>query len=248
MPSRVNSSISPAVLMILRPKLAAERMTGADRDTRLAALRKAGTEMIAVADEALDGAFAAADIVDPTTGAGSAPTGVLTVPATGTVGVAVPISFVGTDPEGGTVAWDLFYSTNGSSGGSCCRTGTSASMTFSSPGIYRISVQAIDRELLTSPRYTALISIGGVAGSPPVAEASLSVQSGPAPLSAMRFLCAKCNNSIVCCADANAASPWLEPASALRLGGHRMAAGRRGVRAGRPFPRSRVGETPAGRH
>ena len=34
----------------------------------LAALRKAGAETIAVADEALDGAFAAADIVDPETG------------------------------------------------------------------------------------------------------------------------------------------------------------------------------------
>lgn len=121
-------------------------------------------------------------VVEPTAGVGQPPSGVLTVPATATVGQAVTIGFVATDPDGGPVAWDVWSSTLNGSGGSCCWTGTSVTRTFSTAGIYRISVTAMDRELLASPTYTAIISVGGTAGSPPVAEASLSVLSGTAPL------------------------------------------------------------------
>ncbi|MFM7719005.1 MAG: Ig-like domain-containing protein [Actinomycetota bacterium] len=111
------------------------------------------------------------------------PTGVLTVPATGTVNVPVTFGFVGSDPEGLPIAYDVYVSYQGGSSGACCYTGTSFSRTFGSPGVYRISVQAIDRQLNVSPVYTGLIAIDGATGVPPIASAVLSAESGPAPLS-----------------------------------------------------------------
>jgi len=122
-------------------------------------------------------------VVAPVASPGGAPTGTLTVPATGTVNVPVTIGFVANDPEGKTVAWDLWASGSGGSNGSCCYEGTSTTRTFTSAGVYRISVQAIDAELNTSPPdYTAVISIGGATGTPPIARAALDKDSGPVPL------------------------------------------------------------------
>jgi YD repeat-containing protein len=70
---------------------------------------------------------------------------------------------------------------NGASG-TCCYSGSSAARTFNTAGVYRISTQAIDRRLDLSARSTALLRIGGVAGTPPLAGAVLDKLSGPAPL------------------------------------------------------------------
>jgi hypothetical protein len=120
-------------------------------------------------------------VVSPV-GPGGAPTGTLSVPSSGSVGVAVPITFNGNDPQGFPIAWDLWASGNGGSSGVCCYTGSSTSMTFTAAGVYRIGVQAIDRELNTSDNYTAVISIDGATGQPPIAAATLDKDSGPVPL------------------------------------------------------------------
>jgi subtilisin family serine protease len=113
---------------------------------------------------------------------GGPPAGALTVPATGSINVPVTIGFSGSDPDGFPIGWDLWASGLGGSSGICCYTGSSASLTFSSAGVYRISVQAVDKELNTSTPQTAMISIGGAPGIPPVAVATLDKQSGPVPL------------------------------------------------------------------
>ena len=106
----------------------------------------------------------------------------ITVPATAAVGANVTISFTATDPEGGPVAWEVWYSGAGGSSGLCCLLGTSYTRTFSSAGVYRVAVQGIDRELNVTPVYTGVISVGVVTGSPPIAAATTDVQSGTAPL------------------------------------------------------------------
>jgi subtilisin family serine protease len=121
-------------------------------------------------------------VVAPSATPGGSPSGVLTVPATASVGANVTISFTATDPEGGPVAWEVWYSGAGGSSGLCCLLGTSYTRTFSSAGVYRVAVQGIDRELNVTPVYTGVISVGGVAGVPPIAAATTDVQSGTAPL------------------------------------------------------------------
>jgi subtilisin family serine protease len=121
-------------------------------------------------------------VVSKAAGAGGPPTGTLTVPATGSVNVAVPITFNGSDPQKLPIAWDLWASGVSSSSGICCYTGTSTSLTFSQPGVYRVAVQAIDQELNVMDPQTAVISIGGAVGTPPTAAAVLDKESGPVPL------------------------------------------------------------------
>lgn len=113
---------------------------------------------------------------------GRPPTGLLNVPQTGEVGSPVPVSFAAVDPEGAAVRWDLWASGNSSSSGLCCLTGSSSTLTFSSPGVYRVSAQAIDQELNLSDNYTSVISIGGAVGVPPVALTQLNKESGVVPL------------------------------------------------------------------
>jgi hypothetical protein len=122
-------------------------------------------------------------VVTPGGSPGHAPSGTLTVPPTGTINVDVPITFAATDPDGpGFLGWELWASGNGGSSGWCCFTSSTVNIRFSAAGIYRISVQAMDRELLASPNYTALISIDGAVGNPPIARATLDKESGAAPL------------------------------------------------------------------
>jgi hypothetical protein len=104
------------------------------------------------------------------------------VPATGSVGVPVLITFAAVDPQGQPVAWDMWASGSGGSSGWCCFTGSGVNITFNSPGVYRIGAQAIDRELLISTNYTAIISIDGATGVPPIALATIDTESGAAPL------------------------------------------------------------------
>lgn len=136
-----------------------------------------------VADYRGGGAMARAwSVVNANTEHGAAPIGTLTVPASGTVGIPVPITFVGQDPDGKPIAWDLWVSGANSSSGFCCYIGSSTSLNFMSAGAYRISVQAVDPELNLSRSYTAAINIDGAAGIPPVAAAILDRNSGSYPL------------------------------------------------------------------
>ncbi len=121
-------------------------------------------------------------VVSPVASPGGPPTGALTVPATGVVGTPVSISFPATDPQGSPVGWDMWASGAGGSIGGCCYTESSVNLTFNTAGVYRVSVQAMDRELLASTNYTSVISIGGASGVPPIAAATLDKVSGAAPL------------------------------------------------------------------
>ena len=121
-------------------------------------------------------------VVAPVASPGSAPTGVLTVPATAAVGANVTVSFTASDPDGGPVAWEVWYSGAGGSSGLCCLVGTSVTRTFSTAGVYRVAVQGIDRELQVTPVYTAVIVVGTATGIPPIAAATTDVESGTAPL------------------------------------------------------------------
>lgn len=113
---------------------------------------------------------------------GLPPAGSLIVPQTGVVGVPVPVAFAAVDPEGSPVRWDLWASGNSNSSGLCCLTGSASSLTFSTPGVYRISAQAIDPELNLSENYTSVISIGDATGMPPLALTQLDKDSGVVPL------------------------------------------------------------------
>jgi subtilisin family serine protease len=122
--------------------------------------------------------------VSPLASPGSPPVGTLSLSATDApVGSTITINFPVTDPDGsGTPLWDLWSSGLNGASGTCCYSGSSAARTFNTAGVYRISTQAIDRRLDLSARSTALLRIGGVAGTPPLAGAVLDKLSGPAPL------------------------------------------------------------------
>ena len=121
-------------------------------------------------------------VVSPAASSGLPPVGSLKVPETGVVGVPVPVTFTAVDPEGAAVRWDLWASGNSTSSGLCCLTGSTSSLTFNTPGVYRVSAQAIDPELNLSENYSSVISIGGATGMPPLALAQLDQDSGPVPL------------------------------------------------------------------
>jgi subtilisin family serine protease len=112
---------------------------------------------------------------------GGAPEGTLTVtPTSGPVGTVVTITNNAVDPEGGPVAWDIWATSQGGTG-ICCRT-SSHTLTMNAAGAYRISSQAIDRELRLSNRQSVVVRIGGATGTPPIASATYDKLTGPAPL------------------------------------------------------------------
>jgi len=121
-------------------------------------------------------------LVLPEGSSGLPPVGSLSVPPTGMVGIPVPVTFAAVDPEGAAVRWDLWASGNSSSSGLCCLTGSSSNLTFTTPGVYRVSAQAIDPELNLSANYSSVISIGGATGMPPLALVQLNKESGPVPM------------------------------------------------------------------
>ena len=110
---------------------------------------------------------------------GQPPRGTVVVtPDSGPPGTVVNVSYSGSDPEGGTMLWGYF-----GAGGVCCySTLQSFNVTLSSAGVYRISGQAIDRELNLSPVSSVVVRIGGATGEPPVADLAIDVASGPPPL------------------------------------------------------------------
>src|ERR1051326_4954208 len=119
----------------------------------------------------------------PSANPGHPPSGTLTVsPTTAPAGSTINVSFPATDPEGGPVSWDLWMGMRLAASGSCCYSGSSTTVTFDSAGVYRISTQAIDRELNLSTRQSAVVRIGGATGTPPIATAVLDRVSGAAPL------------------------------------------------------------------
>ena len=104
-------------------------------------------------------------------------------------GVAnVTLSYNPVDPDNkGTPLWDSWYASYGGVGGNCCYSGTAMGRSFGSAGVWRLSVNSVDRYLETSPtttagRKTAIVRVDGATSTPPLAQLSADVISGPAPL------------------------------------------------------------------
>ena len=122
--------------------------------------------------------------VAPAAAPGGPPTGTLTLSASSApVGSTIRVNFPVTDPEGTTTAWDVWAAGQYGSSGWCCFTSAFVDITFNGAGVYRIGVQAIDRELYLSTRQTAVLQIGGAPGTPPLAVATLDKVSGVVPFS-----------------------------------------------------------------
>jgi len=117
---------------------------------------------------------------------GSPPTGNLTLSSTNIApGGTVTLSFPTMDPENQSpVYWEMWYTAGELRNEFCCFTGDVNNYNFRllDPGIYRVSAQAIDRQLNLSPRYTDIVRVGGATGTPPIASASVDKTSGAAPL------------------------------------------------------------------
>ena len=129
-----------------------------------------------------DSALAYATIL-ATTNPGQPPAGDLSIsPTSGPIGTVVSVNFPVTDPEGGPVGWDMWQSGNGGGFGWCCQTGPSFNLPINQAGAFRITVQAIDRELNFSNRQSAVVRIGGATGTPPIASAVFDKLTGTAPL------------------------------------------------------------------
>ena len=139
---------------------------------------------ISVADGRGGGATAMAyATVLPSANPGQPPSGNLTLsPTSGPVGTAVSINFPAGNPGGDPVAWDIWQTGQGFASGICCQTGASYSLPFNAAGAFRITTQAIDKELNFSNRQSAVVRIGGATGTPPIADAVFDKLTGPAPL------------------------------------------------------------------
>jgi hypothetical protein len=143
-----------------------------------------GVYELSVADGRGGGAQGTTNVtVAPASSHAAAPTGKLSVssttpPANSTITVNFPI----TAPAGGTPGWAMWVSSAHSTTGYCCLTTSSASVSLGAAGVYRIGVQAIDKQLNLSGRSTLVVNAGGATGQPPVAAVVLNQTSGPAPL------------------------------------------------------------------
>jgi hypothetical protein len=114
---------------------------------------------------------------------GVPPSGTLTVsPTDAPAGSTISVTFPATDPDGGPVGWDFWIGQSGGASGSCCYSGTTASVRLDNAGVYRFSTQAIDRELYQSTRSSAVVRIGGAPGEPPVVNAAFDKVGGQIPL------------------------------------------------------------------
>jgi subtilisin family serine protease len=111
------------------------------------------------------------------------PSGTLTVsPTDAPVGSTITVSFPVKTSRKSQAGWDLWIGQMNAATGTCCFTGTSATFTLNTVGVYRIGAQAIDQELNLSTRQSAIVRIGGASGEPPIASATLDKLSGPVPL------------------------------------------------------------------
>ena len=122
--------------------------------------------------------------VMPAVDGGLPPTGTVSVSnAAPGVGDTITVNFPANDPDGiATTPWDLWIGGPGGASGTCCFTGSAASVKFNSAGVYRVGAQAIDPQLNLSTRSSAVVKVGGATGEPPLAAASLDKLSGPVPL------------------------------------------------------------------
>ncbi|MEN9726406.1 MAG: hypothetical protein RL434_772 [Pseudomonadota bacterium] len=113
---------------------------------------------------------------------GQPPAGALKLPAQAAVNEPVTLEFAALDPEGGPVMWERWIVGGNTAMGACCYTSDTNTVYFQTPGSYRVSVQAMDRELNLSQTYSATIAIGGTASRlPPEAKAALSASTGRVP-------------------------------------------------------------------
>jgi subtilisin family serine protease len=114
---------------------------------------------------------------------GQPPAGALSVsPAEGPEGTVVTVNYPVSDPDGGTLLWDLRIGQKYGTFGICCYSGSSASLNLTTAGLYRIRTQAIDPQLDLSASSSAVVRIGGARGDPPVADMTATPLSGPVPL------------------------------------------------------------------
>jgi subtilisin family serine protease len=122
--------------------------------------------------------------VPPLSNPGSPPIGSLSATSNSApVNGSITFTYAVNDPDNsGIPAWDFWAAGRGGASGSCCMTGSSLTMQFTTAGVYRVGTQAVDRRLDVSTRSTMVVRIGGAAGEPPLASAVLDKLSGPAPL------------------------------------------------------------------
>jgi len=119
----------------------------------------------------------------PASAGGQPPSGTLSVsPLSGPVGTVASVNFSPLDAGGNPAIWDVWSTTVAGSSGRCCFSGPSTNITFNSPGVFRLTAQAVDGKLNFSNRPTTVVRIGGASGTPPIANAIFDTLSGPAPL------------------------------------------------------------------
>ena len=89
------------------------------------------------------------------------------------------------DPDGQQpIYWQAWFLSDTVWGEMCCLSSTNPSfdLQMSNAGAYRVTVQAINKALNLSPKYSDVLSVGGVTGTPPIASALVNNLEGAAPL------------------------------------------------------------------
>lgn len=108
-------------------------------------------------------------------------TGALVVPSQVPANTAFTATYVPTVPSGKPYATAVWLSGRGDASLNCCYQVTQFHFTLAE-GSYRLSVEAMDTELQTSERQTAVIRVGNATGSPPLGFVNLDKTIGVAPL------------------------------------------------------------------
>lgn len=120
--------------------------------------------------------------VEASTSPGLPPTASLELPDQAAVNEPVVLGFPTRDPEGRPAVWERWVAGGNMAMGACCYTSEENTLYFSAPGIYRVSAQAMDRELNLSQTYSTTIAVGsGNSKVPPEAKATLSATTGRVP-------------------------------------------------------------------
>ncbi len=111
------------------------------------------------------------------------PYGILT--ATSVSGTTYSINYPLTDPDSGLTAWGFVTAGIGIPDNAyfnCCYTGSSATYTFPSQGVFRVGADGIDTQLQQSERKSVIVRTGGAVGTPPIIGLNIDQSSGQAPL------------------------------------------------------------------
>src|SRR5438093_1331386 len=150
--------------------------------------RLAFAKYVASVADGRGGSASAESIVEifATPNHGLPPAGIFTVSSNSiATGGSVNLNFKLTDPEGQSpMYWQAWFLSSNVWGEMCCLTDTTQNfnLTLSNSGVYRISVQGIDKELNLSPKYSDVVRVGGASGTPPIAAAVVDKLDGVAPL------------------------------------------------------------------